>query len=287
MENNWNFCRGLPSFRNGRWSAFTLTELLVVIAIIAILAAMLLPALSAAKARSKTTQCLSNMKQLQLCWQKYVADNNDNLPPNGNPWTSGSGVTTNSWIAGNAQMDTTPASIKAGLLFQYNKSVSIYACPANQRLLPITNAIDATYWKQPIGTLEPQAITCSIDLACGGFSPSSPPGGTFNASGVSITTLAKYSQILNPRPAQKTVFVDENEYSVDNGCFGIFPLTTGLESWWSLPGSRHNHGCTFSFADGHCEFWKWHGTAVLTFTGHYLAADGSDDLPRVQAGTVP
>jgi prepilin-type N-terminal cleavage/methylation domain-containing protein/prepilin-type processing-associated H-X9-DG protein len=57
-------------------AGFTLVELLVVIAIIGILAALLLMAISQAKARVKQIQCANNVRQLGLALQEFRTDHN-------------------------------------------------------------------------------------------------------------------------------------------------------------------------------------------------------------------
>ena len=74
MKEKANFKSVAPDHGRVKLWSFTLIELLVVIAIIAILAAMLLPALSAARASAKETTCINNLRQIGQFTQMYADD---------------------------------------------------------------------------------------------------------------------------------------------------------------------------------------------------------------------
>jgi len=219
---------------------FTLIELLVVIAILAILASLLLPAMGGAKAKAHQAACVNHLRQLTLCWTMYADDNDGRLPPNE---ASGEVSLAGSWIEGDAKTDTTARNIEKGILYPYNRSVAFYRCPADRsRVSRFRNL------------LRTRSYAMSTGLAH--LNPAKIPNPIYRASG-----------IVDPGPSRAAVFLDEDEWSIQNGALGIEPRHTRQAIFWNLPASRHQRGANLSFGDGHAEAWRWRGGRIVEASG--------------------
>jgi len=228
----------------GSGGAFTLIELLVVIAIIAILAAMLLPVLGKAKSKSQDISCRNNLRQLQLCWNLYVDDNNQALPPMSswqNLSNDGAENRDPSWAVGDAGHDLTTSNLQRGLLFTYNRSAGIYRCPADKTAVVGYPSVLRTRTYQ---------LDASLNSWYMGGVPPWYPG---------PWEKRKFSDLVNPPPTQVMTFIDSHPTTGDEADFGqVFNAAAGLGDAWScLPGQQHNRGANLAFADGHVEHWRW------------------------------
>lgn len=241
--------------RGGR--GFTLIELLVVIAIIAILLSVLVPGLKRVKEQGRRIVCLSNLRQMMVCWDMYAEENNDRIV-NGNTGTGcwvywpGAGATEQARIQG----------IEDGLLFPYCSSIDIYKCPTGMRNELVTYAI--------------------MDRMNGYASHSwrgvRPP-------------LTRKSEITSP--GQRAVFVDEGRLSPSSwtifydqerwwdqitarhGNGTDFSFADGHSDYWKWSDERTLEVCN-------AEIGWWQGTGRHDTT--FATQPGNVDLHKVQIG---
>ncbi len=245
--------------RNSRLSrGFTLIELLVVIAIIAILAALLLPALTRAKLKAQSVQCMNNNRQLAIAWRMYTEDNNDTLlyassdPPstfNQYTWCNGR----MDFTTGNRSNWDPTVDIEQESMWPYcGKNLAIWRCPADQSYVLVG------------GVRKPRIRTMAINIYLGGFA-----GKAYRTGNMAAYTLyMKYSALSRPGADRIFLFIDEREDAINYGNFlhdmsGFSPSNPKLYKWLDMPASYHGNAGGISFCDGHAEIHRWRDARTM------------------------
>jgi prepilin-type N-terminal cleavage/methylation domain-containing protein/prepilin-type processing-associated H-X9-DG protein len=241
-----------------RRNGFTLIELLVVIAIIAVLMAILMPALQRVREQGERASCLSNLKQLQLCWHMYTDDFDGKIVNGSASWDAG-GENPWAWIPPRyLSSDQAQKTFERGALYEYCSTPKIFKCPTGIQGEWATYAI----------------VDAMNGHAWGGGLP----------KGVYIKHRSEIRQ-----PGRRIVFIDEGRLS-----FGSWTVYYDEERWWDPVPLRHGSGTTFSFVDGHADYRKWMDPRTIEMaerswksepvTGFTEEHPNNEDLRWVQRG---
>ncbi len=244
------------------YAGFTLIELLVVISIIAMLLSILMPSLSKAREQARSVDCRSNLKQLTLAWTMYAMSNNDRL------CSSHAGSNEEGTWADIRRPDEgiiigSELAIKAAALWPYTQSIKIYECqsaltfksvhsiPNRLRDYSISRTMgypDISMWydKTPV---YPFKTLGSIQQTSEKLVLLDTEGGAFEPENyLPYLVNAFWPVHLEP---DNTIW----QFAVGVSIGGVpgNDSTHGL----NIITSRHDNGFNLSFADGHCNYYKY------------------------------
>jgi prepilin-type N-terminal cleavage/methylation domain-containing protein len=115
---------------------FTLIELLTVIAIIGILAAIMIPTVSAVRESGRNAVCQSNLRQLGIAFQLYLAEHKDTIPKFKRGTFGDSTLTEIGWwswggINSKAESESRPLNAYIATAHKVN---DVFSCPGDYTL---------------------------------------------------------------------------------------------------------------------------------------------------------
>jgi prepilin-type processing-associated H-X9-DG protein len=222
-----------------RQIAFTLIELLAVIVIIALLIALLLPALSGAKAAGSNTACRSNLHQIGLAAQMYLGDFR-RYPID---WEKSGEIS----VVGASFVQGGVTTIESGSLMPYlSQNHKVFYCPV-QEDCPIRLTVPISgddrlsgYALNENGTFNsPQLEDPHLGLGLG-----SPPREVTEGTVLFPAEMIALGDVF-------TGAVDLSPHGTNRfGWTGTFALGMGI------PSARHLGGANVLFCDGHVEFHR-------------------------------
>ncbi len=245
---------------------FTLIELLVVIAIIAILASMLLPALTRAKEKAKSAQCVNNIKQMVYASKMYAMDNLSKFP-----WTftlEGNQLNRTNWYV---------------YLLPYQQTRQILLCPVRPKRVKIGTSGTFPY------TIDGE-VEYASDGTYGNYAANFRLGGcwwpsTWQVKGIKEETVrnpARTIHIVDGGTAEKNTADPKlcvtpttqakpgcwivHDVANDSPCVGC--VSAPDDPNWGGPLPRHSNRSNNAFTDGHVEpmrsaQWYWARTPWL------------------------